>query len=476
MNQGTGRTRTPVGGRRHAAIRLLPHLGVLVLVGVAAGVGAGRVSNPDTYFHLRFGEEFWGHWSPWHPGSVTRYATREWLPTQWLTELVMGRFDAWFGLPGVAWLTGLGIVALVGTLYLTCRSHAGPLVSVGLTGLALVAAQAGLSGRPQLVSYLLITVVVGAWLRTSTDGRPRWWLVPIAWIWPLLHGMWPLGIVISAVAAVGVLLDRGAAPDRRASLRLLGVPVAMAVASAVSLLGPGIYAAVLLVGSRRGYYSEWAPPDFTSPGPLFVALLLALLVVALLRVGPTSWFRVLMLLLCCAWAAYSSRTVPVAAVSAAPLAAMVLGERFGRATATHLRDRALALAMVGLALVVLAGVVPFTADQPRVYPAWVDPELGALPRGTGLLVYDYDGSYLIWRHPQLDVVAHGYGDAFTGAELARNDDLYRLSPDWEAELRRTGIQRALLPDLAPLTHALESDGWRIARVSDGVEYLVGPSA
>ena len=48
--------------------------------------------------------------------------------------------------------------------------------------------------RPQVLSYLLIALTVGAWLRTWDDGRLRWWLVPVTWLWAMLHGMWPIGI------------------------------------------------------------------------------------------------------------------------------------------------------------------------------------------------------------------------------------------------------------------------------------------
>ena len=36
----------------------------------------------------------------------------------------------------------------------------------------------------------------------------RWWLVPLAWLWAMVHGMWPVGIIIGLVALVGIALDR----------------------------------------------------------------------------------------------------------------------------------------------------------------------------------------------------------------------------------------------------------------------------
>jgi hypothetical protein len=60
------------------------------------------LTNTDTYFHLRFGHEFLHGWSLRHPGSVSTFATADWVPTQWLSEIVMAKTEDWFGLPGVA--------------------------------------------------------------------------------------------------------------------------------------------------------------------------------------------------------------------------------------------------------------------------------------------------------------------------------------------------------------------------------------
>ena len=49
------------------------------------------------------------------------FATAHWVPTQWLPEIVMAKVEDWFGLAGVAWLSGLQILALAATLYLVSR-------------------------------------------------------------------------------------------------------------------------------------------------------------------------------------------------------------------------------------------------------------------------------------------------------------------------------------------------------------------
>ena len=102
----------------------------------------------------------------------------------------MARTEEWFGLAGVAWLSGSARDRAVRRALRRGRDRAEPLVAMPLTAVALFAMQNGLSMRPQVISYLLVAVVVGAWLRTRRDGRVRWWLVPLVWVWAMLHGMW----------------------------------------------------------------------------------------------------------------------------------------------------------------------------------------------------------------------------------------------------------------------------------------------
>ena len=152
----------------------------LVLTGILVSlvVNAARpLTNTDTYFHLRFGHEFLQGWSLRHPGSVSSFATADWVPTQWLSEVAMAKTEDWFGLAGVAWLSGLLQVLLFLGVYAAVRDRAAPLVAMPVTAVALYAMQNGLSMRPQVVSYLFTAIVMAAWLRTLDDHRMRWWLV-----------------------------------------------------------------------------------------------------------------------------------------------------------------------------------------------------------------------------------------------------------------------------------------------------------
>jgi hypothetical protein len=451
-------------------------LPLLVLVGtlVALLVNTARpLTNTDTYFHLRFGEEFLGPWSLRHPGSVSTFATRPWVPTQWLSEMVMARTEQWLGLAGLAFLSGVLEIALMVALYAVTRRRAEAWVAMPVTALALWTMQYGLSMRPQVVSYLLVTVVTGAWLQTSQDRRVRWWLVPLVWVWAMLHGMWPVGLAIGGMATVGLTLDRA---GRSVVARAAGVTVASAVAAALTPVGPALYEAVAVVGSRRSYFVEWQRPDLLSWEALGIALLVLAAVVGLWWRRRVTWTEVALLALAVGLAIWSRRTVPVAAAVLAPLAAGALQGLAGRRTPVERRERLTFAVAVGLALVALAVAVPFTSDDPPAQPGWVDPSLSALPPGTEVLDDWGYGGYLMWRFPQLDLMMHGYGDTFTTAELDRNQRLLNLSPGWRHDLAESGARVAVLRP-SPLAEALVADeDWVVVHRSPDLVMLHAPGA
>ena len=445
------------------------------------GTCAAPLGNGDTYFHLRLGQEFLDGWSLRHPGSVTTFGTRPWVPTQWLPEMVMAQAQRWGGLPAVAWLSGLQQALLLFTVYVCSRRWAAPIVVMPLVLLAMLALNPWLSMRPQVLSYALAVLTVQAWLRTREDGRLRWWLVPLTWIWAMVHGMWPVALVTGSVAVVGLALDR--AVPRRTLARGAGLVVASAVAAALTPVGPALYPAVFAVTSRAHFFSEWNPEDFTSSYglPLAVLLVGALAVVAKRR--DTSWFLLGQVALALAWAGYSSRTAAVAAVVLVPLVAQAVGGLVGPGTPTAalvLREpsrRETAWVAGGLAtcLAALAVAVPFTADEPVGDPPAVSRYLDALPAGTKVL-NDWDfGGYLMWAHPQLDLMMNGYGDLFTTAELQRNTDLLQLDPGWQAEVTRSQVTYAVLRPGTRLQLGLVHDlHWHVVATSPAVEVLAAP--
>ncbi len=459
----------------HVLARTRSALPWLVLAGILVSLVANTarpLTNTDTYFHLRFGHEFLNGWSLRHPGSVSTFATADWVPTQWLSEVAMAKTEDWFGLAGVAWLSGLLQVLLFLGVYAAVRGRADPLVAMPVTAVALYSMQSGLSMRPQVVSYLMTAVVVAAWLRTLDDHRLRWWLVPLVWLWAMLHGMWPVALIVGAVSTAGLTLDHA---PKRVVVRGTGLTVSCALAAAVTPVGPSLYGAVVAVGDRASYFAEWLPPDWLTWRSAAFAVLLAATLVGLWRRRENSWTEALLIALAGVFAAYSVRTLPVGAAMLAPLAAGPLQAMLGRRTPVGVRERWAVLGGAALALVALAVAVPRTSDDPLPVPSWSDQAIGGLPPGTKVLNDWSLGGYLMWRYPRLDLVMHGYGDTFTTAELTRNNDLLLVGPGWQHDLRETGARVAVLRPGSFLAARLASDdGWRVVHSSDSVEMLEAP--
>jgi hypothetical protein len=454
---------------------LVAYAAMAIVFGALVRRAAMPLDNLDTYFHLRFGHEFLsGDWSVRDPGSVSSLATADWVPTQWLSEVVMAQTEDWFGLAGVAWLSGLLFLSLALVVYWACRRQAEPAVAALLVVLTLIACTSGMSMRPQLVSYVLVVATTAAWQRARDTGRAPWLLVPVTWVWTMCHGMWPIGIVIGVVAVLGLVLDRG--HPRRTLARMAAVPVLSAAVSLLSPAGPGLLPAVLRVGSRAKYFYEWNPPDYTKPWVAVLVVILALAVVPRLRRAErVPWFDVLLLGLAALLAIYSMRTVPVAACLAAPLAAAAVQPILGARPSVPRGERLLVVGGAVLALATLAVLVPHTADEHRDTPSWLDGALGDLPAGTRVIDDSGFGGYLMWRFPQLDVVVHGYGDLYTDDELERNADIERVRAGWVELVQDTGATYAVLPPNSPLAYNLrEAEGWRVVERSDDLELLRPP--
>src|SRR3954464_700576 len=109
--------------------RARPAFPWLVLAGILVSLlvnTAKPLTNTDTYFHLRFGHEFLHGWSLRHPGSVSTFATNDWVPTPWLSECAMAKRGDGPGLAGVAWLSGLLEVLLSLAVSAAVRGRAEP--------------------------------------------------------------------------------------------------------------------------------------------------------------------------------------------------------------------------------------------------------------------------------------------------------------------------------------------------------------
>ena len=385
----------------------------------------------------------------------------------------MAQMEDWWGLAGVTWLAGTWYLLFALALYVAARREASALAASVITLMALAAAQAALTPRPQVLSYFLVVVFTVAWLGSMRDGRTRWWLVPLTWVWAIVHGMWPLAILIGLVGAAGALVERRHPLKTR--LRLFLVPVLCALAAAVTPVGPGLYGAVAQVGANAQYFTEWASPDFGHPMAYLTAAMVGLTVLARLRRDETMpWGELAFLFLAAGATLYSYRTLPVAVAIVTPILAASVAPYIAPQPVRRWEKLTVVSTIAGC-LLLLALVAPTSARGAHV-PPWMPEELEALPAHTIVLNSSDWGGYLMWAYPHLDLVTHGYGDTFTGAEIKRNVDISSLEPGWDRMVEETGATVAIVRPESPLAYALQQqlDWVVVQREDDAVALLRAP--
>jgi hypothetical protein len=344
-----------------------------------------------------------------------------------------------------------------------------------VTALVVLAAMPTLSARPQVVSLVLLAVTVHAWLRTWEDGRPRWWLVPLSWVWATAHGLWSAGLLLGVVCVVGLLLDRRV--RGRGALAAAAVPVLCLVAAALTPVGPRLLLAQLAVSERTSMIPEWGATSFRTFPAFVVALMVAALVVLWTRRGAVPWTHVLLLLTGAGWALLVVRMVPMGAVVLAPLlacavqAASPVVRRPPTRAATGFVVAAAAVYLVALAL-----VVPRTADVPAGVPTRFEPRLSALPAGSTVLVEDGTGSWIEWAAPQAHPVIDGMLDAYP-VDYIRDFYAFRgVQPGWQTFVRGSGARVAVLQRGSAVTGAMRDRlGWRVVQTDRDWVFLTAPT-
>ena len=64
------------------------------------------------------------------------------------------------------------------------RRVAGRVAALATTAAVMAASWPALSERPQLLGFVLLRPLVAGWVATGHDGRARWCIVPLSWLWP----------------------------------------------------------------------------------------------------------------------------------------------------------------------------------------------------------------------------------------------------------------------------------------------------
>jgi hypothetical protein len=448
----------------------------LVIVAATARVGLRAVSDPSPWLHLRVGQFLldggrFGLPDPWAPFPV-----RPFVLTQWLPSVVAAKLYAVAGLPAVAWLRCLAMLLLLSATLWCTRRVANAVPSLLAAFVAVLAAGEGMTERPQAISFVLLAITVGAWWRTAEDLKPRWWLIPLTWIWAMSHGLWVVGLGLGVVMVASLAIDGRL--DRRQAARLLAIPALGFLAAALTPVGPRLLLSPLTVGANGSdFVGEWQPTSIRDPYAILTLVLLAIVLLGWIRsraVPP--WWQISLAALSLVSTLTMTRMIAVGAVLAAPL----LAQAFQQYLATTVRPATRRASMAWLALVTATALIAIPvsgsiARHPVGVPEGLRTQLSAIPAGTVILCEDDKTGWLLWTAPQLAPAIDIRTEIYAHDHLAAYVRTMAVGPGWQKFIRSTHSSYALVAQRSPIATALgERLGWRQLGSDSGYVLLAAP--
>ena len=450
----------------------------LVFVAVTTRVGLRAVSDPSPWLHLRVGQFLldggrFGLPDPWAP-----YPTRPFVPTEWLPSILAAKLYAVAGLPAIAWMRCASMLLLLTAALWSTRRVASGVPSLLAAFVAVLAAGEGMTERPQAISLVLLAITVGAWWRTSEDLRPRWWLVPLTWIWALSHGLWVVGLGLGVVIVAGLAIDHRL--DHRQAGRLLAIPALGLLAAALTPIGPRLLLTPLTIGAKGSdFVGEWQPTSIRDPYAILTVTMLAVVLFVWIRsraVPP--WWQIALAGMSLVSALAMTRTIAVGAVLAAPLLANALQQSLW--TSVHHNPVTRRSALGWLALVTAAAVIAMPiagaiARAPVGMPEGLRPQLSAIPAGTVILCEDDKTGWLLLAEPHLAPAIDIRTEIYSPAHHRAYIRTMAVEPGWQNFIKSTRSTYALVAQGSPIATALrERLGWQPRGSDSGYVLLAAP--
>ena len=462
---------------------------VAVLALGLLAMASRNVTDPDVWWHLRTGQLTLANHAVFHadPYSFTR-AGQPWINHEWLFDVLIFLLYRAAGFGGL--IVTFAAVVAAGFMLLFWRCPGRPYIAALITIWAALASAPLWGVRPQMVSFLLASLVFV--LRERAANRPAlwWWMVPLTLLWVNLHAGYALGIALLAIFFAGEGLDvaPGTTPWPEAAPRLRSLGLVLLVCVATVSLNPygvkmyGYPLATLRSTAMQRFIVEWFSPDFHQA--IYIPLLLFLLAtMAAVALGPRKIRAGELLLLCFTMfaALLSVRLIPIYLLVAAPLVSEA-GQRwasrvmssFGKVGSAPSTGKALLNATILAACLFFAGLHLRT-----IVSRQMQAEADAFPEATvsflqmhpeiGPIFNSYDwGGYFIWKlYPQQRVFVDGRADVYGDAFLEDYSNTLKATHDWQKTLEQWQIRTVVIPPSTALAAALRGTGRWKAAYDDG---------
>ena len=400
---------------------------------------------------------------------------------QWLAQLAIYGVYALGDLSAVVVTNALAVVLAYGlVLAASVSASRQPRVACLTVAAGYALGYTNLTPRPQTLAYPLFALFLLSVLHAGQGGSRRglWLLPPAMAVWANVHGSFFLGWLLIGCAGCGAAIEaRSVRAARPFALALLGC----LIAACLTPYGPGSLAYLVTIAENpiiRGLALEWGPTSVGhTEGLLFFSSVIALVALALTaptRLRPT---EALLLLVFGCLGLTAVRSVVWWGMTAAPVAARLLGSLLRPRVQVAQERPALNLAILallsGLALASLPWAKQVNPLLPIAQRAVVVQEV-PLDLLRFLQTHTYDGRMLthagwggyfdwtVWpaHRPFLD------GRFELHPSAVWRDYLAMTAPraDWQALTDRYGIGYMVLWKRAEgdlIETARRAPGWRI---------------
>jgi len=231
--------------------------------------------DPDFYWHIKTGELISSSRSI--PTADIFSFTQDghpWVLHEWLSQLILYWVYSSFGFPGLRVLTALLFTLsfyIINRLSYSLNTNL--FHSTMLTGVLLLYSLPNCSPRPQLFTFLFLSIFIYALFRLKyVDDRSKLFLLPLIMVfWANAHGGYLIGIVLIGIIWITELIHClvNNTSKKKTCLRTFRVLSVTLIATLLaSLLTPYTYELwiypfqVMGLEASKSFITEWQSPDF----------------------------------------------------------------------------------------------------------------------------------------------------------------------------------------------------------------------
>ena len=301
-------------------VRLLPSwplIVALLALGRALCQPRALLHDPDTYLHIAAGRWMLAHGAqPLHDPFSYTFAGAEWVPHEWLAEIVLAAVYRAGGWSGLILLTIACFAVSLALLTRFLLRWAEPFSALIAVALAASLVEGHLLARPHLLALPLLVLWSGAlFAARDTGSAPPFRLLPVIVLWANLHDSYLFGLLLAFyLAAEAVLAGPRRLEARRWSL-FAGLALAAALATPNGVAGLVEPFRLMAMPALQSSFIEWRSPDFQDFQPLEI-ILLGLIALGLTSGVKVPLTRVLVLVGLC-HTALATSAIPIFSVSSA---------------------------------------------------------------------------------------------------------------------------------------------------------------